>query len=95
MAATSWNNSKRPLRIEQFLLVGVFQKCAVSSLQYFICTYPRDRIMIRVGRNLLDIRRAAAKKLDISLWTDVKKKKPFKAQRTRDQKPQRYGVVDR
>ena len=51
--------------------------------------------MIRVGRNLLDIRRAAAKKLDISLWTDVKKKKPFKVQRTRDQKPQRYGVVDR
>ena len=34
--------------------------------------------MIRVGRNLLDIRRTAAKKLDISLWTDVKKKKPFK-----------------
>lgn len=77
------------------LLFESFIENGSHTLQYFICTYPRDRIMIRVGRNLLDIRRAAAKKLDISLWTDVKKKKPFKAQRTRDQKPQRYGVVDR
>ena len=68
---------------------------AVLSWQFFICIYLTDEIMIRVGRNLLDIRRAAAKKLDISLWTDVKKKKPFKANRTRDRKPSRYSVVDR
>ena len=53
--------------------------------------------MFRIGRSLLNIRRGASKKLDISLWTDEKKNKPFKSNKTRLEKPdtKRYKVVDR
>merc|ERR1711937_56233 len=53
-------------------------------------------VMIRIGRNILHIRRAASKKLDISMWTEEKKKIPFREKRegNRKRKENRYAVVD-